>query len=87
MAQKFVLMAARVRHEYEGRFVDVPANSPLRRIVGFDIVSDELGFPYVPFYLNVFRLARRLVEDITKATFGFRIHAGESVPFPTYESR
>ena len=80
-------MVARVRHEYKGRFDQIPPTSPLHRIVGFDIMSDELGFPYVPFYLNVFRLARRLVEDVTGKTFGFRIHAGESVPFPVDESR
>ncbi len=40
------------------------------------------GFPYIPFHLDLFRAIRKVVESITRRTFGFRIHCGESVPFP-----
>ncbi len=57
----------------------------LRRIVGFDIMSDELGHPYVPFHLDIFRAIRHAMEDLTGSTFGFRVHCGEIVPIPASE--
>jgi hypothetical protein len=42
------------------------------------------GFPYIPFHLDVFRAIRKVVESprLSGRSFGFRIHCGESVPFP-----
>lgn len=45
-------------------------------IVGFDLMGDEHGYPYCPFFLPEFiEFAKEMHE--TNPRFGFRIHAGE----------
>jgi hypothetical protein len=46
-------------------------------------MSEEMGYPFIPFHLDVFRAIRVAVEARTKRTFGFRLHCGEDVPFPS----
>ena len=54
------------------RLMNVP-QSMAERIVGLDLSSDELGYPYCPFFLDQFiSLAQRL-------RLSFRIHCGEGV--------
>ncbi len=45
-------------------------------------VPTQVGFPYIPFHFDVFRAIRRASEKLTGRTFGYRIHCGETVPFP-----
>jgi hypothetical protein len=45
-------------------------------------MSDELGHPFIPFHLDIFRALRRVMEIKTRRTFGFRVHCGEIVPIP-----
>lgn len=54
----------------------------LDRVVGFDIMADELGHPFIPFHLDVFRAIRRVKEKVSGCTFGFRVHCCEILPVP-----
>ncbi len=58
----------------------------LKRIVGLDIMSDELGHPFIPFHLDILRALRRVMEKLTRTTFGFRVHCGEIVPIPVRDA-
>jgi hypothetical protein len=48
----------------------------------FAIAADELGHPFIPFHLDIFRAVRRCAEALTGNTFGFRVHCCEILPFP-----
>jgi hypothetical protein len=49
-------------------------------------MADELGHPFIPFHLDVFRAVRRAIEATTGHTFGFRVHCCEILPFPLGEA-
>src|SRR5262249_9438917 len=65
-------------------------------VVGFDLISDEMGFPYCAFvarnfinYVNKIRDTKNTENGNPNPSFGLRIHFGENVPFadantPTY---
>ncbi|KAJ3308243.1 hypothetical protein HDV04_001512 [Boothiomyces sp. JEL0838] len=53
-------------------------------VVGYDLVGDEYGVPFVPFVSNTFL---QKVQDFAKdakqnGSFGFRIHGGENLFIP-----
>lgn len=59
---------------------ELPDNHIATRVVGFDWMGDELGFPYIAFGLQPFIDFGNFVLFNFGRQFGYRVHAGESLP-------